>query len=152
MGRTSIGDRTLMRGFLAFLFLALVALGAGAVGYNIGLSQAVTTTAGAAGATVVYGGWHGAWFLFPFGLLLFPLFLIAFFGFLSFAFGPRRRWGRGPWGRPYGDGPMGSRWDPRREWIAEAHRRLHEEEAARTSSTSGSTGQATTAPGGPAAG
>jgi hypothetical protein len=157
MGRPSIGVRNLMRGFLAFLFLGLVALGAGAVGYNIGVSQAVATTAGAAGAAVVYaGGWHAGWLLFPFGLLLFPLFLIAFFGFLAFAFGPRRRFGRG-WGArdhgygPMGFGPMGGGWDSRRQWVAEAHRRLHEEEA-RNAAASGSAGAATTPSDGPTAG
>ncbi|MFN8630319.1 MAG: hypothetical protein U0838_08350 [Chloroflexota bacterium] len=74
-----------MRGFFAFLFLGLVALGAGAVGYNIGVSQAVTTTAAATGATVVYaGGWHWGGLLFlPFAFFLIPLFFITFFGFLG---------------------------------------------------------------------
>lgn len=139
-----------MRGFLAFLFLGLVALGAGLVGYNIGVSQAVTTTAAAAGAPVVYAGPHFAgfgWWFFPFGFLLFPLFLLGFFGFLAFVFGPRRRFGRGGWGR-HGYGPMDGSWDPRRQWIAEQHRRLHEEDA-RNAAASGTSGSA---PGGPAAG
>ena len=149
MSRTSIGDHDLMRGFLAFLFLGLVALGAGAIGYNMGASQAVTAAAGA-GAPVVYaGGWHDGWFwFFPFGFLLFPLFLIAFFGFLGFVFGPRRRLGRGGWGRYDHDrGPMGG-WDSRRQWIAEQHRRLHEEEArtAASSSGAGSSGPAAGTP------
>ncbi len=136
-----------MRGFLAFLFLALVALGAGVVGYNLGVSQAVTTTAAGGGAAVVYAGPHFAWFwFFPFGLLLFPLFLIAFFGFLGFVFGPRRRFGHGGWGRhddgfgPMGFGPMGGGWDPRRQWIAEQHHRLHEEEARSASAPGTATG------------
>ena len=154
-----------MRGFLAFLFLGLVALGAAAVGYNIGVSQAVTTTATAAGATVVYaGGWHwGGLLLLPFAFFLVPLFFMTFFGFLAFAFGPRRRsghgWGgHGHWaGAEGGHGPMGGGFGPghgydrRREWVAEAHRRLHEEEA-RTASTSSSTGSASTPSDGPAAG
>jgi len=153
-----------MRGFLAFLFLGLVALGAGAVGYNIGVSQAVTTTA-ATGATVVYaGGWHwGGLLLLPFAFFLIPLFFMTFFGFLAFAFGPRRRWGHGRWGSDEhghgsaGFGPTGGGfgpgrgWDGRREWVAEAHRRLHEEEA-RTASTSGSTGTPPTPSDGPTAG
>jgi len=127
-----------MRGFLAFLFLSLVALGAGAVGYNIGVSQAVSTAATSAGATVVYtGGWHLGGLLFlPFAFFLVPLLFIAFFGFLAFAFGPRRRYGHGGWSRHDGFGPAGG-WDDRRQWIADAHRRLHEEEA-RRASTSGS--------------
>ncbi len=142
MGRTSIGDHDLMRGFLAFLFLGLLALGAGAVGYNIGVSQAVATSAAASGATVVYaGGWHwGGLLLLPFAFFLVPLFFMAFFGFLAFAFGPRRRWGHGGWDRSGGPGfgPMGGHgqagWDDRRQWVAEQHRRLHEEDARTTSS------------------
>jgi len=142
-----------MRGFLAFLFLGLVALGAGAVGYNIGVSQAVTTTAGAAGATVVYaGGWHlGGLLLLPFAFLLVPLFFMTFFGFLAFAFGPRRRFSHGGWdGRDGGFGP-GHGFDRRREWVAETHRRLHEEEA-RNASTSSRSGTGSTPSDGPAAG
>ncbi len=165
MGRQSIGDRNLMRGFLAFLFLGLLALGAGAIGYNIGVSHEVTTAA-ANGATVVYGGgWHwGGLFFLPFAFFLVPLFFFGFFAFLSFAFGPRRRFGRG-WGDhghaygPMGFGPMGGRgWDRRSEWIAEAHRRMHEEDAARGSSSGTSSSGTPGAPGpsnpsgGPAAG
>jgi hypothetical protein len=152
-----------MRGFLAFLFLGLVALGAGAIGYNMGVSQAVTTTAAANGAAVVYaGGWHWGGLLFlPFAFFLVPLFFFCFFGFLAFAFGPRRRFGRGPWGGhdhadgPRGFGPMGGRgWDSRREWIAEAHRRMHEEDAARGASSTGSSGSSGSSnpSGGPTAG
>ena len=153
-----------MRGFLAFLFLGLVALGAGAMGYNIGVSQAVTTTAAATGATVVYaGGWHwGGLLLLPCAFFLIPVFLLTFFGFLAFAFGPRRRFGHGHWGdRDHGStggfGPMGGGfgrgrgWDGRREWVAEAHRRLHEEEAHNASTTS-STGPASNPSDGPKAG
>jgi len=166
MGRTSIGDHNHMRGFLASLFLGLVALGAAAVGYNIGVSQAVTTTAAASGATVVYaGGWHlGGLLLLPIAFFLVPLFFMTFFGFLAFAFGPRRRFGHGGWGGhggwdgregghgPSGFGPMGGGhgFDRRREWVAEAHRRLHEEEA-RTASASSSTGTASTPSDGPTA-
>jgi hypothetical protein len=94
----------------------------------------------------VYLGGGVPWFGFPFGILFFFLFL----GFLFFAFAGRRR---GPWG-PYGGhgrgyGPWGgdlSQGDPRRQWIADAHRRLHEEEA-RNASGQSTAGQAP-APGG----
>lgn len=160
MGRQSIGDRNLMRGFLAFLFLGLVALGAGAIGYNAGISHQVATTAAANGATVVYdGGWHwGGLFFLPFAFFLVPLFFFSFFGFLAYAFGSRRRWGRG-WGDhgdgPDGFGPMGGRrFDTRRDWMADAHRRLHEEEAARSNASSGNPGASGTSAssGGPSAG
>ncbi len=121
-----------MRGFLAILFFVLVAVTAGAVGYQAGIASSVPV-ATAGGASVVYvGGWAHPGF-FPF----FPLFLFVPFAFLlliglvAFAFGGRRRhWAGG---------------GNRQEWIAEAHRRLHEEEAARgaptgTTGTAGSTG------------
>jgi hypothetical protein len=113
-------------GFLGILFLVLVAVVAGFVGYQAGL----TSSAAAAGATVVVtGGFPGI------GLLVFLL----FFGFLFFAFAGRRR---GHWGPGYGHGSwaggMGSGGpggpgdpsDPRRQWIAEVHRSLHADDAA----------------------
>jgi hypothetical protein len=138
-----------MRGFLAFIFVALVALGAGAVGYQTGASSIATTTT-AAGASVVYvGGWHAGWLLFPFGFFLFPLFLFTFFGFLAFAFGGRRRrWGgHGPMSMHRGFGPSDDQ-DPRHQWVADAHRRLHEADAARTTAAA----SGTTTPRGPSAG
>jgi hypothetical protein len=114
-------------GILGILILGLVALVAGFVGYQAGL----TSSAAAAGATVIVtGGFPGL------GLLFFLLFA----GFLFFAFAGRRRgpWavhGRGPWvpghgpdpwaGRTGADGSEGS--DPRRQWIADLHRTLHDE-------------------------
>ena len=128
-----------MRGFLAILFLVLVALAAGAIGYQAGIASSVPV-ATAGGASVVYvGGWaHPAFFpFFPFFLFV-PFAFLFLLGLMAFAFGGRRRhWtGRGSW--TDGPGPTGGG-DPRREWIAEAHRRLHEEEAARGAST-GTTG------------
>jgi hypothetical protein len=148
-----------MRGFFAFLFLGLVALGAGAVGYNIGVSQAVTTTAAATGATVVYaGGFHwGGLLLLPFAFFLIPFFFMTFFGFLGFVFRPRRHFGR--WDGEHGPssfGPMGGGfghgrgWDARRDWIAEQHRRMHDDEA--RAKSSGGTGTASPTSDGPAAG
>jgi hypothetical protein len=106
-----------MRGYLTVLALAIVAVGAGLLGFQAG----VLSNIGASGGSVVwYAGGPGFG-----GFLLFFLFIAL----LLFAFGGRRR---GPWGGPGrwgpGYGPM-SGGDPRREWIADAHRRLHEEEA-----------------------
>ncbi len=129
-----------MRGFLALLFLGLVALGAGAVGYHVGLSSAV----GAVGPVAVHAGvWPvGALLLLPFAFFLVPLLFISFFGFLGFALGPHRRF-RDRWADDRGYGPMGfgrrDRWDARHGWVAEAHRRLHEEEA-RAASVQGAAG------------
>jgi uncharacterized membrane protein len=113
-------------GFLGILLLGLVALVAGLVGYQIGL----TSNAVASGATVVVtGGFPG------FGLLFFLFFL----GFLFFAFAGRRRgaWGPGhgygPWagrmgpGGPGGPGGSPDRTDPGYQWIAQVHQALHED-------------------------
>ena len=119
-----------MRALFAFIVLGFTALAAGFVGFQAGVASNV----GAAGGAV-YLGWG-----FPFGFLFFPFFFLLFFGFLAFAFGGRRR---GPWGSGYGPGRWGP-WDatdsgdPRRQWVADAHRRLHEEEARNAGTTSGS--------------
>jgi hypothetical protein len=127
-------------GFLGILLLGLVAIVAGFVGYQAGL----TSSAIAAGtAVVVTGGFPG------FGFLFFLLFI----GFLFFAFAGRRR---GPWGPGYGHGPWAGRMgpggpggpdgpgaidpsDPRRQWVAELHRSLHAEQGAADRPADGST-------------
>jgi cbb3-type cytochrome oxidase subunit 3 len=136
-----------MRAFLVILFTMLVALGAGALGFQAGVASSVASGTGGVPAIVYLGGG------FHFGGFLF---FLLFVGLVLFAFGSRRRhWAghgatggfgsmdsRGPWSRSHG--PTGDG-DPRREWIVEAHRRLHEEEAARaarpaTGSAAGTTG------------
>ena len=116
-------------GFLGILFLGLVAIVAGLVGYQAGLAS----NAIAAGTAVVVTG------EFPgFGFLVFLLFI----GFLFFALAGRRRgtWGpghgHGPWAGRTGPGDFGGpggptdHSDPRRQWVADVHRTLHAEEAA----------------------
>lgn len=121
-----------MRALFGLLITGAIALTAGVIGYQAGL----TSSAAAAGATVVVtGGFPG------FGTLFFFLFI----GVLFFSFAGRQRAGWGPgWapGRGRGWGPRGSHgpWaggmnpgdpaDPRRQWVADMHRRLHEEDAA----------------------
>lgn len=116
-----------MRGFFGVLFFGLVAIVSGLIGYQVGLSS----TVGAAERVVYVGG--GGWFG-GFGFLFFLFFL-----FLIFSFAGRRRWGgghghwgsgygRGLWGGPAGmTGPDASS-DPRRQWVADMHRSLHEAE------------------------
>ena len=118
--RLSIGARTTCAGCSPSSSPPSPPSSAASIGFQLG----ITSNIGAAGGTVV---WHAGfpffgWFFFPF------LFFFLFIGLLAFAFGGRRRgWGGGPgWGNGYG--PMSSD-DPRRQWIADAHRRLHEEEA-----------------------
>jgi hypothetical protein len=126
-----------MRGLLGVLFTGTVALVAGVIGFQAGIASNI----GAAGGVIYLGGG------FPgLGFLLFLLFI----GFVLFAIGGRRRaWARGPMGGPGhwgGHGPWGTDGDPRRAWVAEAHRRLHEEEAS-AGSTTGTTGTSgTTSP------
>jgi hypothetical protein len=118
-----------MRAALALLITGGVAVAAGILGFQAGVASNI----GAAGGSVVLGG-----FSF-FGPLLFMGFL--FFSFLALAaiFAGRRH-RHGPWGRhgtePGGfggwgpGGPGGGSFaDPRRAWVAEMHRSLHEEEA-----------------------
>ena len=114
-------------GFLGVLFVGLVAIVAGLVGYQVGLAS----TAVEAGRTVVVGGW------FPgFGFLFFLFFLFVLFSFA----GRRRYWGggHGYWGQGYGRGPWGgptgmtgpdASTDPRQQWIADYHKGLHEAES-----------------------
>lgn len=124
-------------GFFGVLFLALVAIVAGLIGYQAGLTSSAVS---AGNAVVVTGGFPG------FG----TLFFLIFIGFLFFAFAGRRRawgggghWGGGPWsghshwGAGYGRGPWAggsgsgtdASNDPRRQWIAEFHKSLHEADA-----------------------
>jgi hypothetical protein len=116
-----------MRAFGVLLF-GLTAIVAGLIGYQIGLTS---TAADAARVVYVGGGFPGFGFLF----------FLFFVGLLFFAFAGRRRawgsghghwgagYGRGPWGGPTGmTGPDASS-DPRRQWIADFHKRLHEAES-----------------------
>ncbi len=116
-----------MRGLLGVLFTGGVALVAGAIGFEAGIASNIGT---AGGAVYLGGGIPGL------GLLVF----LFFIGFLLFAVGGMRRraWAHGPMGGPGcwgGHGPWGTDGDPRRAWVADAHRRLHEEEEARPAGT-----------------
>ena len=112
-------------GLVGLLFLTFVAIVAGLIGYQAGLASNAAT----AGATVVVtGGFPG----------LGTLFFLLFVGFLFFAFAGRRR---GAWG--HGHGPWTGRMtatdpdDPRRRWVADMHRRLHEEDEGRAAGGTG---------------
>ena len=124
------------------LLVVIVLAGIGVGTYNAGLQQGIAQSANVPAGTVPYGyyGWHGG----GFGILglIFPLlFLFILFGIARAAFGHRRGWGHGygpgygRWG--YGPGAwMGpgspdsgsGTGNPRDQWVAEMHRRLHEAE------------------------
>ncbi len=130
-----------MRGFLGILAVVLVALVAGTIGFGAGVAA---NAGGAVSAGTAIAPGYVYWWGFPhFGGLLFGfLFLIFVIGLISFAVrGPRRaRWDRG-WYRGYwGYGPTHGPADPRHQWMADAHRRLHEEEARGAQDAGASTG------------
>jgi hypothetical protein len=110
--------------------LAGVAIGVGA--YHAGLTNGLTQAGHAERVVRVVGPGYG----FPFGLLLFPLFLLAFFALARTA-----RWGRrwdGPGGGPHGRfGPGGPWGDDRRAMLEDWHRRQHEEGGQGRPETSG---------------
>ncbi len=136
-----------MRAALALLLTAGVAVGAASLGFSAGATSAAAS-AGATGPVVIGAGIH------LFGLFLFlPFLFFAFFAMMALIGGRRHRhhaWGMhggfGPAGfGPGGFGPMGPKGpfaDGRRAWVAEAHRRLHEEEAARAAGSASTDGPA----------
>jgi hypothetical protein len=121
------------------LLVAIVLAGIGVTVYNAGLQQGIAQSANVPAGTVPYAyyGWHG-WDGGIFGLFFPILFLFILFGIARAAFGHRRgwghgygygpgRWGYGPW---MGSGPSATgSGDPREQWVADMHRRLHEAEA-----------------------
>lgn len=124
----------------AVVLIALAGVGIGVGAYNAGQArgleeqvQTIETTAPdgtevvrvvGPGAGYGYGGWHGGHGgFFPFGFLLFPLFVIGTILLVrSFMW---RGGGWGPGGRGGPAGPGG----PREEWRSRAeawHREMHE--------------------------
>jgi hypothetical protein len=116
-----------MRRGMGILVLLLVILGAIAIGvgaYNAGLHQGLEEAGRAGDVVRVIGPGYGYGYgFFPFGLFLFPLFLIGIVFLLRGLFWRRRwngpgsgHWGPGPW---KGGSPMFEEW----------HRRQHEQGA-----------------------
>jgi hypothetical protein len=127
--------RTMVVGAAILAVLAVVAVGV--VAYNAGVDQGVSHELASDGNTqvvrVVGHGWgYGRGFGFPFGLILFPLFVVGIVLLLRGAFW-RGRWGGGPrWWGPGGYGPGGPGYGP--SWggpqaFDEYHRRLHDQPA-----------------------
>ncbi len=119
--------------------LAAVGIGVGA--YNLGVSRGLEHGGHAVEAVRVVGpGFHHGYGYgyFPFGLILFPLFLLGIFLLLRGAFW-RGRWGGpgygpGGWGGPGarswgGPGPWGQGGPAAGERAEEWHRRQHGDQA-----------------------
>lgn len=117
--------RTMVIGLVLLAILAAVGIGVGA--YNAGVSEGLQQGSDGAQVVRVVGPGYGAGFGFPFGLILFPLFVLGIVLLLRGAFW-RGRWGGrgyGPWG-PGRPGPWGPGGPQRFEdW----HRRQHEQPA-----------------------
>jgi hypothetical protein len=119
----------------AAILAVLAVIGIGFAAFNAGVDQGVSQQLARTGdaqqvVRVVGPGWgYGRGFGFPFGLILFPLFVVGIVLLLRGAFW-RGRWGGGPrwWGPGYGPGGPGYG----RPWggpeaFDEYHRRLHDQ-------------------------
>jgi len=130
--------RTMVVGAAILAILAVI--GVGVAAFNAGVDQGVSQELARGGDTqqvvrVVGHGWgYGRGFGFPFGLILFPLFVIGIVLLLRGAFW-RGRWGGGPrwWGPggygPGGPGGYGPSWGGPQAFD-EYHRRLHDQPSA----------------------
>jgi hypothetical protein len=134
--------RTMVVGAVILAIVAVVGIGFAA--FNAGVDQGISRELAQTGSTQevvrVYGhGWgygYGRGFGFPFGLILFPLFIIGIVLLVRGAFfrgrwGGPRWWGPGGWGPggpggPGGYGPPGP-WGGGPAAFDEYHRRLHEQ-------------------------
>jgi hypothetical protein len=124
--------RTIVVGAVILAIVAVVGIGLAA--FNAGLDEGVSRQLAQSGDTqqvvrVYSHGWgYGRGFGFPFGLILFPLFIIGIVLLVRGAFW-RGRWG-GPrwWGPGYGPGGYGppGRWGGPQAFD-EYHRHLHEQ-------------------------
>ena len=143
-----------MRGFGSILFglvVVVILAGIGVGIYDAGVQQGIAQTAAVPAGTLPYAaygyGFHGG---FGFLGLLFPIFfLFLIFGIARAAF----RGGRGGWGHGYGHGS--GKWGPggpwmggsdRETWVADWHRRLHEDGGSTPPAGTGPSG--TPSPGG----
>jgi hypothetical protein len=149
-----------VRGFASVLFglvVIVVLAGIGVGIYDAGVQQGIAQTASVPAGTLPYAaygyGFHGG---FGFLGLLFPLFfLFLIFGIARMAF----RGGRGGWGHGYGRGY--GKWGPgpggpgmggsdRETWVADWHRRLHEDGGSTPPTGPGATGSPGSSGSGPA--
>jgi hypothetical protein len=133
--------RTMVVGAVILAVLAVIGIGVAA--FNAGVDEGISRELAQRGDTdqvvrVVghgYGYGYGRGFGFPFGLILFPLFIIGIVLLVRGAFA-RGRWGGPRWWGPGGWGPGGpggpGGYGPSGPWggpaaFDEYHRRLHEQ-------------------------
>ena len=130
--------RTMMIGAVILAVVAVVGIGVAA--FNAGVHEGISRQLARGGddqvVRVVGHGWgYGRGFGFPFGLILFPLFVVGLVLLVRGAFwrgrwgGPPRWWGPGGYG-PGAGGPGG--YGPGGPWggpaaFEEYHRRLHDQ-------------------------
>lgn len=112
-------------GWLTALAVLLVALAAGAVGYNLGIGANIAASGVTPLAYPVYGWGFG--FGHFFGFIFFILIIFLIFGAIRrAAWGGHRGYGPGM-GRGYGYGPGGWKHGPAGDEFERWHRRAHGE-------------------------
>src|SRR5215207_2588912 len=125
--------RTMVVGAVILAIVAMVGIGFAAfnAGVDEGISRDLAQSGNDAQVVRVVGHGYGCGFGFPFGLILFPLFIIGIVLLVRGAFfrgrwGGPRWWGPGGPGGPGGYGPPGP-WGGGPAAFDEYHRRLHEQ-------------------------
>ena len=106
--------------FAKSLLIMLVIFGVGLIGYQIGVTQAITAAPGAAPAVapVAYGYYPWGYGFGFFGFLWMILFIFLVLGLVRGMFWRRHGWGGHAWGGSWERGVP--------PWIEEWHRRTHE--------------------------
>jgi hypothetical protein len=136
-------------GFIGIFVSLLIAVVAGVIGYNLGLSAGLATTADGAATRVIYA--PGGFGFGGFGLLFGILFFVLIFSLLRrAAWGGSRGWyGRGGWGHYAGQGHDHSRVPSEgNPMFDDWHRRAHGEPTSQPGGQSGAGDAGTSSSGG----
>jgi hypothetical protein len=111
---------------VAAILVVLVTAGIAVGAYNAGLDEGIRRAADSSQVVEVVGDRYGHGFFFPFGFLLFPLFIFGAIFLVGRAFrGPRGYWGHdhGPGYGPWSEEGRTRFEDKATDW----HRRQHEQ-------------------------